>query len=427
MLKILQIALNDLRITFRERAILVNLVVIPVFLIIAVGAAQGGFSGGGGTSGSPAPLLVDLIDRDQTPFSAALREQAQRINPRIRFCPEDGEAGCGLSSESSLDEAMLNARLLAGSSLAALIIPQGFGEAVLAGETISLDYRSVDDSLQPGAILQSIEAAAERLSTAAIAAQFSQQVFLEAGFSFSDDADRAAFEQAVYDRATATLDALPDPLSFSEGERDEDPAAVGNSAAQAGFGQSVPGMGTMYVMFTVLAGASTLLLERKNWTLQRLITMPISRAQLLGGKMLSRFLMGMLQYTVAFAAGLLLGVNFGLDPVALILLMMAFAASISAMAFLLAAVVNSDQQASTSVTFLALTLAPLGGAWWPIEIVPDYMQTIAYVSPVGWVMDGFNQLIFYNGSLINVLPNIAVLLLMTLALFGLALRRFRYI
>ena len=44
-----------------------------------------------------------------------------------------------------------------------------------------------------------------------------------------------------------------------------------------GFGQSIPGMGSMFVMFTVMAGMSILLRERNQWTLQRLVVMPLRR------------------------------------------------------------------------------------------------------------------------------------------------------
>src|SRR5690606_6554093 len=121
--------------------------------------------------------------------------------------------------------------------------------------------------------------------------------------------------------------------------------------------------GSMYVMFTVLAGAFILLRERKQWTLQRLITMPVARWQVIGGKMLARFIMGMIQYGVAFLFGaLVLGVRFGGSLPALLLMMVSFVLCMTALAFLLATFVQSEMQASSVITLMALTLAPLGGA-----------------------------------------------------------------
>src|SRR5690606_2572942 len=98
----------------------------------------------------------------------------------------------------------------------------------------------------------------------------------------------------------------------------------------------------------------------------------------------------------------------------------------TALAFLLATVVKTDMQASGMVTFFSLTTAPLGGAWWPLEIVPAFMQTLAFITPIGWVMDGFAELVFYNGTLADVLLNIAVLCAATVVLFVLAVMRFKY-
>jgi ABC-2 type transport system permease protein len=289
---------------------------------------------------------------------------------------------------------------------------------VQAGEPVQIEFRTDQDLSEPSFLVQSVQAAAQRVGGASAAAQAASILYTSTGATFASDADQAAFEGAVYAAANQMWDAPPAAVAYSE--------TANSSSGRSGFGQSVPGMGSMYVMFTVLAGAAVLIQERKNWTLQRLITMPVSRAQLLGGKMLARIGLGMIQYAVAFGVGLALGVNLGDSPLGLLLLMVAFAICISALAFLLATLVDTEQQASGVMTFMALTLAPLGGAWWPLEIVPQFMRLIGHISPVAWVMDGFSELIFYNGTLTDVLLPVAVLLAMAAALFGAGVMRFRY-
>ncbi|MGF2075590.1 hypothetical protein ACQUFC_18995, partial [Enterococcus casseliflavus] len=71
-------------------------------------------------------------------------------------------------------------------------------------------------------------------------------------------------------------------------------------------------------------------------------------------------------------------------------------------------------------------LAPLGGAWWPLEIVPETMQTIGHISPIAWVMDGFGELIYYNGGIAEILPMVGALLLMAGVLIVFAIWRFKY-
>ena len=188
----------------------------------------------------------------------------------------------------------------------------------------------------------------------------------------------------------------------------------------------MPGIGTMYAMFIVIPGAAALLLERKNWTLQRLATMPISRAQILGGKLLSRFLTGMLEYAIILGFGLLLGVRYGNDPLAIVLLAATFTLAVTALSRALTTILRNERQASGIGLFLTLTLAPLGGAWWPLDIVPEFMRTIGHISPVAWVMDGFTSVIFNGGSLGTVIVPILVLLGMTAVFFGFGVARFKF-
>ena len=75
--------------------------------------------------------------------------------------------------------------------------------------------------------------------------------------------------------------------------------------------------------------------------------------------------------------------------------------------------VVSATQATGVTLFLTLTLAPLGGAWWSLEIVPAWMRTVGHISPVAWAMDGFRSLMFESGGVATVAVPILVLLGMT--------------
>jgi ABC-2 type transport system permease protein len=193
-----------------------------------------------------------------------------------------------------------------------------------------------------------------------------------------------------------------------------------------GFRQSIPGMASMYVLFTVLPLSAAFIRERKQWTLQRLVTLPISRAQILGGKLLSRFFLGMIQFGVLFGFGLLIGARFGYEVLGLLLLMVAFALCVTALALALTTLLKNEGQAVGISLFMSLTLAPLGGAWWPLDIVPEWMRTIGHVSPIAWVMDGFRSLIFFNGNLSTIIIPILVLLAMTVLFFVFGVVRFRF-
>ena len=148
---------------------------------------------------------------------------------------------------------------------------------------------------------------------------------------------------------------------------------------------------------TIFGGMAALVVERQQWTLQRLAVMPVSRRTLLVGKILARFSLGLLQFLVVFAVGALLKMNFGKDPLALLLLVILYSLSITAFAFAIGSGLKNPAQASMLGLLLTLTLSPLGGAWWPMDISPRFLQIIGHVSPVAWAMDGFTALT-YNGA-----------------------------
>jgi ABC-2 type transport system permease protein len=199
-----------------------------------------------------------------------------------------------------------------------------------------------------------------------------------------------------------------------------------SSSLQNGLGQSVPGMGAMFVLLTVFGGMAALCVERQEGTLQRLAQMPISRASLLAGKILARFALGLIQFLVVIVVGAALGMDFGSDPLALILLIIAYTLAITALSFAVGTRVQNPSQASGLSLLFSLTLAPLGGAWWPIEITPPFMQAVGRISPVSWLMDGARSLVYEGGHLTEIVLPLAVLLGLALVSFLIAIPRFRY-
>lgn len=419
MRKAIEIALNDLRLFFTNRGSLLGLVVIPIALTLVVGF----FIGGG--DAEDARLRVDLVDHDRSDQSAQFVDTLRRANSRLVLCPmdNDDEDFCELGDETDFDAEWATERIEDAESLALIEIPSGFGVRLQAFEPIEIIYHSNEDLTAPGYIRQAVQAAIQKVNGAAVASRVGAEVAERLGAVPPLGDARAAFAQGVYERAAALWEGNLVRITYeltAEGETNtEEPAPLG-------FGQSVPGMGTMYAMFTVFGGMIALVGERTQGTLQRLVVMPVTRAQLLGGKIISRFSLGMIQYLVVFAVGLLVGINFGRDPLALLLVMVSFLTAATALSLALGTRLETEAQANGLANLLGLTLAPLGGAWWPLEIVPDFLRAIGHVSPVAWAMDGFRMLIFENGDLNTVLVPIAVLLAFAVVCFGIGVRGFRY-
>ena len=415
MQNIINIAQNDLRIFFSERGNIIGLTVLPIFLTLAIGVAFGGSFGGGGAS-EPILYRIDVIDNDKSVSSAQLIDSLLDTDI-LQLCPMD--ADCDYEGELSLEASLQ--RLEDNNITATIIIPQGFDADLQAFQDVSLPYYTTE-TLQSGTPVGSaISAVIERMNSAVVAGRVGGIVGDNLGEGFADDAEKQDFTQAVYDRATELMDTQPLVIRYILSEQGEQ----SGTSVGTGFGQSVPGVGAMQVLFTVLAGLVTLIRERKQWTLQRLAVLPLTRAEILAGKILTYFTLGMIQYVILLIVGLIVGVNYGSSIIALILLVSAFVLCVTALTFAVATRVTSEDQANSMSTLLALLLAPLGGAWWPLAIVPDFMNIIGHLSPVAWVMDGFNKLIFFGGGLVDVLPEIGILLLASAVLFAVGVRGFQ--
>ncbi len=288
---------------------------------------------------------------------------------------------------------------------------------------MSIIYRSNESAAAPSYILQAVQAVTQRMGGALVAASTAGLMAEDfEPYRSASESEQAAFRQAVYERAAELWMQDPVAIDYRLTEQSETPV----SGQQAGFGQSVPGMGSMFVMFTVFSALYVLIRERVNWTLQRLVMMPLSRGQILGGKMLMWFITGMIQYFVVFAIGIAFGLNFGDDLFAMLVVMVVFTACVTALTFAISTLLRTEMQANSVSLLLALTLAPLGGAWWPLDIVPEFMRLVGHISPVAWAMDAFRLLLFENGTLVDTLPYLAVLAAMGVVFFGFAVWRFRY-
>lgn len=417
--KILAIALNDLRVFFKERGQLIGLIVIPLVFTIGVGFANSG-------SGGASKVRVDVVDNDNSSSSQQFLTELRAANNTLVLCPMDNDKDnfCGLAEGQTLDEAGSTKRVTNNDTLALVVIPTGFETAVQTGAATSIAYKSNGNVSASTSILQAVQAAVGKISSAQVAAMVGSAIVNDVpGITFKDDADKAAFQQDIYKQASDVVSKNPVTVTYtlsqSTGEEEV-------SGTQAGFGQSIPGMGSMFVMFTVFSSLFVLIREKVNWTIQRLVMMPLSRGQILAGKILMWFLIGMLQYGVVFVIGIVVGVNFGHDLLALLLVMVIYTLSITAFSFAISTLLKTEAQANSISLLLSLMLASLGGAWWSLDIVPPVMRAVGHLSPVAWAMDSYRSLLFENGSLMTILPNVAVLAVFTAVCFAFAIWRFKY-
>ncbi len=374
------IAAKDIRYTLREKSTLLWLFVMPVVFFYFIGTATSGMGGGAAPdrltvvapadAGFLADRLVDRLSRDGY--------QVTRVEPT--------GADAGALDDAGGRRLWLPPRLTAGA---------------LAGEPQTLRFRGVDSPL--GADLDQV-----RINRVV--------------YTVLADVVAAAAAGGVDEAALAALDAMPRKLTLAVaagGQRQRIPT---------GFEQAVPGILVMFTLLVLLtSGAVLLVAEREQGMLRRLAVAPLSRAEIVLGKLSGKLALGLIQVGFALLAGtVLFGMEWGPDLWMVLVVLVAWAALCGSLGLLIGCLGSSQGQVAGFGVLSANLLAGLGGCWWPIEITPGWMQALQKLLPTGWTMDALHKLISFGDGPASVLPHLGALLAATILAAWYASRRFRY-
>jgi ABC-type multidrug transport system permease subunit len=198
----------------------------------------------------------------------------------------------------------------------------------------------------------------------------------------------------------------------------------------SGFQQAIPGTLVMFTLLVLLtSGAAMLVDDREKQLLRRLASAPLSRGQVVMGKWAGRMALATVQIAVAIGVSFtpLFDMNWGQALPMVVAILLAWGALCTSLALLLGSLAKTDSQAANLGAFATMTLAALGGCWWPIEVAPAWMQQLQMFTPTGWTMDALHKLISFNMDWQSALPNMAILLSATIFIGWLAAKRFRFV
>ncbi|MCW5861236.1 MAG: ABC transporter permease, partial [Caldilineales bacterium] len=242
------------------------------------------------------------------------------------------------------------------------------------------------------------------------------------GLAASAGAREAIFAESLDRAQTAWSGELPAVVRSQPVTRLANAASIPN-----GMAQSSPGMLVTFALVFLLNGAGVIILERSQGTLRRLLVMPMGKGVILGGKLVGIFVAGLAQAAILILAGqFLFGVNWGQAPAALALMVLATTFAIASLGMMIAGLARTFAQAAALSNILMYSIAAIGGAWWPIEITPAWMQQIARLTPTFWAMQGYNDIITRGLGLPAVLPEALVLLGFGALFLAFGVWRFRY-
>lgn len=180
--------------------------------------------------------------------------------------------------------------------------------------------------------------------------------------------------------------------------------------------QNVPAWTLFGMFFIVIPLAGTLIRERQEGTLTRLMTMPVGNGSLLLGKVFAYLSICLVQFGLMLMVGKfilpLLGtpvLELGSAPLAILIVAISAALAACGYGILVGVLAQSYDQASSFGSVSVVIAAALGGVMVPVYVMPRVMQDLSVVSPLGWGLDAFLEIFVRKGNLVSVLPRVAAL------------------
>jgi ABC-2 type transport system permease protein len=224
---------------------------------------------------------------------------------------------------------------------------------------------------------------------------------------------------------TKDSDTAPAANVFSRLVRIDTEQVAGQDVKSPQATRLVGGWAMQFLLFALSASAIALFYEKDQGLFRRILSAPVSRAHILWSKFLYGVCLGLIQLVVLFFAGrVLFGIDIAPHLGPLVVVCAFAAAACTAFGMLLAAVAPSAESARGLATFLILLMSAIGGAWFPVSFMPEFIQHLSKLTLVYWSMAGFTQVLWAHASPVELLPTLGILAAMTAAVLAIAAWRF---
>jgi ABC-2 type transport system permease protein len=402
-MRILDLAIKDLRQIFGDRKVALLIVAMPILFTAFFGMLFGG-SGKAGDSRLP----IGLVNHDPSspvgPTLFTLLEASDSVRPVML-------------DEKEAEQAALKVR--DGKLAAVVTVPPGFGQAIWNDQGNQLLVIADEGSPAGLTASQAVDTATTHLLGALQTAKLSIATF--ENMATLDPAARQAYvDQAV---ALASGAWKEPPLTLVVEKASTTPQKGSASA----YSQASPGLLVQFTIWSLIMSAGTVVLERKSGAMQRLLTTPTRPWQIIAGHALGMFLLTLLQELILLSFGqFVLGVDYLRQPIAILLVALALALWVVSLGMLIGAISRNDNQSMVWSLMAMFVFTGLGGAWFPLEGTGKAFQTIGGLMPSQWAMRGFQNIIIRGLGIQSVWLPVGVLLAFAAGFFALTFWRFRF-
>ena len=396
MLRPLHIALLELKLFLNNRAELAFSIALPVLLFALMYGAL--------SSDTEVFTPASVVDLDGGP-------QARLLVERLDSLPEvEVEERTEADADAALDRSAI---------LFAVVIPEGFSEALQAGESAPLIFRQRGNGGDTGQIVAAIvRGIARDMVTDA-------RVRVQTERALADTDVPPERIEAEVSAQLASLRASP-PVSVEVkrpgqgGDLHPNPPPEGEETDEL-FSRLLPGLIVMFVMFSVTLAAQAMVEDRRTGTLERLMTTRLGVNQLFLGKFLSGVARAMFQTLVMLSLAFVVFQPGGaLEFVELLAFALLAAAAFTAVSLVIGAMARTRNQAAWAAVFFTLLMVVFSGTFFVIS-EGTLMHSISRATINAYAIDAMQNIIAGDEHLGQQWLEMAVM--MGVAAVGLTLAR----
>lgn len=377
MRSLLAITRKDLRLRLRDRSVIITGLLAPLVLALIFNFVFGSaFSGE--ADFEPAYGVVATDDGETARILAGI---ADSIGAEPQMFASVAEA------EEAVD---------AGDLDAVFVIPAGFDQSIQAGGGGELE------------VIGNVGSPTATQIAAAIASGYGlglERVQLSIAAGVASGGDPAILVPAAVEgqnRSPVTIGSIEAAIRQLDGTT-----------------YAIAGMAVFFLMFTAQFGFRSLLDERRDGTLARILATPTSPRSVLGAKTLVSFLLGLMSLTVLLIAGaVLMGAEWG-NPLAVALLVLAAVAAAVSISAIVSGFAKTPESAENQHAVVSVVLGMLGGTFFPIGQEGGVLSTLTALTPHHWFLRGLAN-VAGGGGVAEALPAVGWLLLMSVVLGSVA-------
>jgi ABC-2 type transport system permease protein len=362
------IAGNDLRRRLRDRTFYIQGIVAPLAFAMIIGLAfGGGFS-------FKATIAVATWDDSELSRQIVAGFTGSDQDSVVRFV--------------AVDPAAVDAQLASGEIDAAIVLPQGFGRSLPTADVLPI----------------SVVFDADKRVTADVSASIARRLAAQL------DASRIGIAAAI--ESGAVQDPAKLQSIISSGQQIDlpiDVAMVDVTSRYSPVAYFAPAMGILFLFFTIGAGARSLISERREGTLPRVRSAPITDATIMLGKTAAVLVLGLASMVVLWAVTtFVFRAGWG-DPAAVFGVIVGVVLATTGISILLTGRTRTEAQAEGLTSMVAFVLALVGGNFLAPGSLPDVLSKLSLVTPNGWALKAFTQIGAADAGLVDVLPAIGVM------------------